>query len=153
VKVVGEYGQGERSVGELEVYDGIYTAIKRFMLSEILMLARFPRTPFQQSCTEHPGITIQISKLIAKRIEIWWTTPVFENGIVKDSMDGATTVMSTLNLRTVAVLPVTLGVPVGGVRRQAAERTQPDRVTKWGDIPQPSGDPKSPRTSCIQQDG
>ncbi|KMU86814.1 Swiss cheese [Coccidioides immitis H538.4] len=109
VSVLGEYGQGE-SVGELEVMTestrpGTLHAIRD------TELAKFPRTLFNSLAQEHPGITIQISKLIAQRMRHIIDNPL-EKGSDKGSPDSAKPTTSTLNLRTVAVLPVTAGIPV-----------------------------------------
>ncbi|RDW77034.1 lysophospholipase NTE1 [Coleophoma cylindrospora] len=110
MKVVGEYGQGE-SVGELEV---MTESVRPATLHAIrdTELARFPKTLFNSLAQEHPGITIKISKIIASRMRALVEDPVFIQGT--DKTAGATNkkVSSTVNLRTVAILPVTAGVPV-----------------------------------------
>ncbi|KAL3426916.1 patatin-like serine [Phlyctema vagabunda] len=110
MKVVGEYGQGE-SVGELEV---MTESVRPATLHAIrdTELARFPKTLFNSLAQEHPGITIKISKIIASRMRALVEDPVFVQGT--DKTTGATNnkVSSTVNLRTVAILPVTAGVPV-----------------------------------------
>ena len=108
--VVGEYGQGE-SVGELEV---MTESVRPATLHAIrdTELAKFPKTLFNSLAQEHPGITIKISKIIASRMRALVEDPVFVQG--KEKVTGATNnkVSSTINLRTVAILPVTAGVPV-----------------------------------------
>lgn len=110
MKVVGEYGQGE-SVGELEV---MTESVRPATLHAIrdTELAKFPKTLFNSLAQEHPGITIKISKIIASRMRALVEDPVFVQG--KEKVTGATNnkVSSTVNLRTVAILPVTAGVPV-----------------------------------------
>jgi len=110
MKVVGEFGQGE-SVGELEV---MTESVRPATLHAIrdTELAKFPKTLFNSLAQEHPGITIKISKIIASRMRALVEDPVFVQG--KDKVTGATNnkVSSTINLRTVAILPVTAGVPV-----------------------------------------
>jgi lysophospholipid hydrolase len=110
MKVVGEFGQGE-SVGELEV---MTESVRPATLHAIrdTELAKFPKTLFNSLAQEHPGITIKISKIIASRMRALVEDPVFVQG--KDKTTGATNnkVSSTINLRTVAILPVTAGVPV-----------------------------------------
>jgi lysophospholipid hydrolase len=110
MKVVGEYGQGE-SVGELEV---MTESVRPATLHAIrdTELAKFPKTLFNSLAQEHPGITIKISKIIASRMRALVEDPVFVQG--KEKVTGATNnkVSSTINLRTVAILPVTAGVPV-----------------------------------------
>ncbi|KKY33130.1 putative lysophospholipase nte1 [Diaporthe ampelina] len=108
VSVRAEFGQGE-SVGELEVLTesartGTLHAIRD---TEIV---KFPRTLFNSLAQEHPSITIKISKMIASKMRAFVDDPV----ISKDGWSRTTVnkSSSTLNLRTVAVLPVTAGVPV-----------------------------------------
>lgn len=103
-----EYGQGE-SVGELEVLtesarSGTLHAIRD---TEIV---KFPRTLFNSLAQEHPSITIKISKMIASKMR----SLVDEPSVLKDGWgrSGTSKGSSTLNLRTVAILPVTAGVPV-----------------------------------------
>lgn len=105
-----EYGQGE-SVGELEVLtetarSGTLHAIRD------TELVKFPRTLFNSLAQEHPNITIKISKIIASRMRAAVDDSAQFSG--RDSASGAPTNQrdSTLNLRTVAILPVTAGVPV-----------------------------------------
>ncbi|KAH8802914.1 hypothetical protein F5884DRAFT_490252 [Xylogone sp. PMI_703] len=109
-KVLGEFGQGD-SVGELEVMTeserpGTLHAIRD------TELAKFPRTLFNSLAQEHPGITIKISKIIASRMRALVDNPAFVQGGEKKSTSVNTKVASTINLRTVAILPVTAGVPV-----------------------------------------
>lgn len=108
VDVRAEYGQGD-SVGELEVLTesarpGTLHAIRD------TELVKFPRTLFNSLAQEHPNITIKISKIIASRMRNLVDDP--SNAAVKDARSSVNKVSSTLNLRTVAVLPVTAGVPV-----------------------------------------
>ena len=110
MKVVGEYGQGE-SVGELEV---LTESVRPATLHAIrdTEVARFPKSLFNSLALEHPGITIKISKIIAQRMRSLIEDPMSDHG--KDSKNTALgkNVTSSLNLRTVAILPVTAGVPV-----------------------------------------
>ncbi|KAK1140145.1 phosphatidylcholine and lysophosphatidylcholine phospholipase [Aspergillus melleus] len=108
--VVGEYGQGE-SVGELEVMTestrpGTLHAIRD------TELAKFPRTLFNSLAQEHPGITIQVSKLIAQRMRDLVEHPLSDKGSERSHTGSVQTATSTVNLRTVCILPVTAGVPV-----------------------------------------
>ncbi|KAK7409548.1 phosphatidylcholine and lysophosphatidylcholine phospholipase [Neonectria punicea] len=104
-----EFGQGD-SVGELEVLTesarpGTLHAIRD------TELVKFPRTLFNSLAQEHPNITIKISKIIASRMRAVVDDSNFPS---KDLGVGPTSNMrkSTMNLRTVAILPVTAGVPV-----------------------------------------
>lgn len=106
---IGEYGQGD-SVGELDVLTetprpGSLHAIRD------TELAKFPKTLFNSLALEHPGITIKISKIIASRMRALIEGP---NERVKDrtAIKHRSNVSSNKNLRTIAVLPVTAGVPV-----------------------------------------
>ncbi|KAI2413205.1 phosphatidylcholine and lysophosphatidylcholine phospholipase [Ophidiomyces ophidiicola] len=109
VSVLGEYGQGD-SVGELEVMTESTRPATLHAIRDT-ELAKFPRTLFNSLAQEHPGITIQISKLIAQRMRHIIDNPL-EKACDKSPSDGAKTTTSTLNLRTVAILPVTTGIPV-----------------------------------------
>lgn len=108
VSVLGEYGQGD-SVGELEVMTESTRPATLHAIRDT-ELAKFPRTLFNSLAQEHPGITIQISKLIAQRMR-----HIIDNPLEKGSdgsPDNAKPTTSTMNLRTVAILPVTAGIPV-----------------------------------------
>lgn len=110
MKVIGEYGQGD-SVGELEVLTesarpGSLHAIRD------TELAKFPKTLFNSLALEHPGITIKISKIIASRMRALMDDPLHEQGKEPRSMATRSKVSSTVNLRTVTILPVTAGIPV-----------------------------------------
>lgn len=105
-----EFGQGE-SVGELEVltetaYNGTLHAIRD------TELVKFPRTLFNSLAQEHPKITIKVSKIIASQMRAVVDNPM--NYIGRElGPDGLSSQgKSTFNLRTVAILPVTAGVPV-----------------------------------------
>ena len=108
--VVGEYGQGE-SVGELEVMTESARPATLHAIRDT-ELAKFPKSLFNSLALEHPGITIKISKIIAQRMRALIEDPLYEQGKDKTSAATSKNVTSTLNLRTVAVLPVTAGVPV-----------------------------------------
>jgi lysophospholipid hydrolase len=97
-------------VGELEVLtesarSGTLHAIRD------TELVKFPRTLFNSLAQEHPNITIKISKIIASRMR-----NLIDDPSVHTKKDGASRSVnkssSTLNLRTVAILPITAGVPV-----------------------------------------
>lgn len=110
MKVIGEYGQGD-SVGELEVLTesarpGSLHAIRD------TELAKFPKTLFNSLALEHPGITIKISKIIASRMRALVDDPLHEQSKERGTKATRTNVSSTVNLRTVTILPVTAGIPV-----------------------------------------
>ncbi|KAK7206683.1 hypothetical protein BZA70DRAFT_236260 [Myxozyma melibiosi] len=105
VELFNEFGQGE-SVGELEVL----TSSKRpFTMHAVrdTEIVRFPRTLFESLALQNPAITIKISQIIASRV----------NSLVNKELRGnmENTVGSTMpmsgNFRTVAILPVTSGLP------------------------------------------
>ncbi|KAJ5633407.1 Lysophospholipase nte1 [Penicillium lividum] len=108
--VIGEYGQGE-SVGELEVMTESTRPSTLHAIRET-ELAKFPRSLFNSLAQEHPGITIQVSKLIAQRMRDLVAHPLSEKGFEQAQVGGVQTATSTVNLRTVAIVPVTAGVPV-----------------------------------------
>ena len=107
MKAFGEFGQGD-SVGELEVLTestrpGTLHAIRD------TELAKFPKTLFNSLAQEHPGITIKVSKIIASRMRALIENPMTELPTQDVSRQKVT---STTNLRTVAIVPCTAGVPV-----------------------------------------
>lgn len=109
MRVVGEYGQGE-SIGELEVMTESARPATLHAIRDT-EVAKFPKTLFNSLALEHPGITIKVSKIIAQRMRALIEDPLSEQG--KDVKYASnTSVSSTLNLRTTAILPVTAGVPV-----------------------------------------
>ncbi|KAJ5376058.1 Lysophospholipase nte1 [Penicillium cosmopolitanum] len=108
--VTGEYGQGE-SVGELEVMTESTRPATLHAIRET-ELAKFPRSLFNSLAQEHPGITIQVSKLIAQRMRDLVEHPLSEKGLEQGQASGVQTATSTMNLRTVAIVPVTVGTPV-----------------------------------------
>jgi lysophospholipid hydrolase len=110
MKVIGEYGQGE-SVGELEV---LTESVRPGSLHAIrdTELAKFPKTLFNSLALEHPGITIKISKIIASRMRSLIDDPLHEQTKERGTKATRTNVSSTVNLRTIAILPVTSGIPV-----------------------------------------
>ncbi|KAK4103736.1 patatin-domain-containing protein [Parathielavia hyrcaniae] len=111
MNVKAEFGQGE-SIGELEVLtessrSGTLHAIRD---TEVV---KFPRTLFNSLAQEHPNITIKISKIIASRMRALVDDPSTVLGLKESSGRSSINKSSTtLNLRTVAVLPVSAGVPV-----------------------------------------
>lgn len=109
-KVIGEYGQGE-SVGELEVMTESERPATLHAIRDT-ELAKFPKTLFNSLAQEHPGITIKISKIIASRMRALIDDPVFVGNQEKTKAATNKKVSSNTNLRTVAIIPVTGGVPV-----------------------------------------
>ncbi|KAL4890574.1 lysophospholipase nte1 [Aspergillus ambiguus] len=109
MNVVGEYGQGE-SVGELEVMTESTRPATLHAIRDT-ELAKFPRSLFNSLAQEHPGITIQVSKLIAQRMRDLVERPIADKG-TEHGAGSIKTATSTVNLRTVGILPVTAGVPV-----------------------------------------
>lgn len=111
MRVVGEFGQGE-SVGELEVMTESTRPATLHAIRDT-EVARFPKTLFNSLAQEHPAITIQISKIIASRMRQLIDDPLSEQARPdRAGSSPAKRVSSTINLRTVCVLPVTAGVPV-----------------------------------------
>lgn len=106
VSLRAEFGQGE-SVGELEV---LTESVRSGTLHAIrdTEIVKFPRTLFNSLAQEHPSITIKISKMIASKMRSFVDNP----SVSKDGRVATNKSSTTLNLRTVAILPVTSGVPV-----------------------------------------
>ncbi|KAK4145914.1 lysophospholipase NTE1 [Dichotomopilus funicola] len=118
MNVKAEFGQGE-SIGELEVLTETSRSGTLHAIRET-ELVKFPRTLFNSLAQEHPNITIKISKIIASRMRALIDDPSAvlggsgsslsaTSGTGRSSINKSAT---TLNLRTVAVLPVSAGVPV-----------------------------------------
>ena len=109
-QIMGEYGQGD-SVGELEVLTESRRAGTLHAIRDT-ELAKLPKTLFNSLALENPEITIKISKLIATRMRDLTDNSMHETGQTgaADSIGGLAA--STVNLRTVSILPVTSGVPV-----------------------------------------
>ncbi|KAK6532355.1 Neuropathy target esterase [Arthrobotrys megalospora] len=107
IHVVGEYGQGE-SVGELEVLTESTRPVTLHAIRDT-EVARFPKTLFNSLALEHPGITIQISKIIATRMRSLVERPLDRKD---NAAIGTTKTANKMNLRTVCILPVATGVPV-----------------------------------------
>jgi lysophospholipid hydrolase len=120
MKAIGEFGQGD-SVGELEV---LTESVRPGTLHAIrdTELAKFPKTLFNSLAQEHPGITIKVSKIIASRMRALIEGPMAEPSHESKMSVSRHKVNSTHNLRTVAIVPCTAGVPVVdfGHRLQAA---------------------------------
>ncbi|QUC20666.1 uncharacterized protein UV8b_04907 [Ustilaginoidea virens] len=110
VTALAEFGQGE-SVGELEV---LTETVRPGTLHAIrdTELVKFPRTLFNSLALEHPNITIKISKIIASRMRAAVEDPPTAGGKESGSGSSNNQRKATMNLRTVAVLPVTAGVPI-----------------------------------------
>ncbi|VUC19971.1 unnamed protein product [Clonostachys rosea] len=105
-----EFGQGE-SVGELEVLTETARAGTLHAIRDT-ELVKFPKTLFNSLAQEHPNITIKISKIIASRMRAVLEDPTSYQGIETTAGAIANQRKSAMNLRTVAILPVTAGVPV-----------------------------------------
>ncbi|KAJ2993644.1 hypothetical protein NUW58_g1777 [Xylaria curta] len=110
INVRAEFGQGD-SVGELEVMTestrtGTLHAIRD------TELVKFPRTLFNSLAQEHPNITIKISKIIASRMRRIIDDPSTYAGKEAATGTSINKSSSTLNIRTVAILPIRAGVPV-----------------------------------------
>ncbi|KAL9092603.1 MAG: hypothetical protein Q9165_004407 [Trypethelium subeluteriae] len=110
IKVTGEYGQGD-SVGELEVLTETARSSTLHAIRDT-ELAKLPRTLFNSLASEHPGITMKISRIIASRMRQLIEDPLRDVGRERTSAVQTSKASSTVNLRTVAIIPVTAGVPV-----------------------------------------
>jgi lysophospholipid hydrolase len=110
MRVIGEYGQGE-SVGELEV---LTETTRQATLHAIrdTELAKFPKALFNSLAQEHPGITIKVSKIIASRMRTLLDASLNENNHDSRLAYSRSAGRSNLNLRTVAIIPCSTGVPV-----------------------------------------
>ncbi|GAA5859717.1 hypothetical protein JCM8547_006997 [Rhodosporidiobolus lusitaniae] len=118
VSVQAEYGQGE-SVGEL---DCITASPRPSTLHAIrdTELARMPMTLFNAISVRHPLVTIQISRIIAKRLRSQVAARGgggLGMGLPKElgapgGMEGGGMGKNNFNLKTVAIIPTNRHVPV-----------------------------------------
>lgn len=111
IEVLAEYGQGD-SAGELDVI----TRSRRTKTLHTIRdseLARMPMTLFNAIALWHPPITIQVSRIIARRMRMEMETRQrtalsLPPHIARISDLGRT----TLNFKTVALVPAAASVPV-----------------------------------------
>ncbi|CDW96027.1 hypothetical protein [Sporisorium scitamineum] len=111
IDVHNEYGQGD-SVGELDV---ITNSRRRTTLHAIRdsELAKMPSTLFNAISVRHPAITIQISRIIARRVRAELVRSKQEGAALGAPIPGLPDLgRNNLNLKTVAIVPVTRQVPV-----------------------------------------
>ena len=111
VEVLSEYGQGD-SVGELDV---ITNSRRRKTLHAIRdsELAKMPSTLFNAISVRHPAITIQISRIIARRVRAEMQQSQRSSTAVMAPVPGLPDLgRNNLNLKTVAIVPVTRQVPI-----------------------------------------
>jgi lysophospholipid hydrolase len=108
--VLGEYGQGD-SVGELEV---LTEAPRPGSLHAIrdTELAKLPKMLFNSLSQEHPGITMKMSKILARRMRSLMDSTSLEGLKERHAIGGAFNPSSIINLRTVGIVPVRSDVPV-----------------------------------------
>ncbi|KAJ3192281.1 phosphatidylcholine and lysophosphatidylcholine phospholipase [Irineochytrium annulatum] len=115
-EICGEYGRGE-SVGELEVLTGNRrpSTVHAIRDTEIAVM---PKTLFDTLAIRHPEITIQISRIIATRSRRAALRPNAGIGLggsgnfADSAVGGADSGKNNINLKTVAILPVSNMVPV-----------------------------------------
>ncbi|PWN33251.1 patatin-domain-containing protein [Meira miltonrushii] len=112
VDVLSEHGQGD-SVGELDV---ITRSQRRKTLHAIRdsELVKMPMTLFNAISVRHPAITIQISRIIAKRVRDEMDRSKGQNApLIRAPVPGLPDLgRNNHNLKTVAIVPVTRQVPV-----------------------------------------
>lgn len=112
VDVLSEYGQGD-SVGELDV---ITRSRRRKTLHAIRdsEVAKMPMTLFNAISVRHPAITIQISRIIAKRVrDEVNSNQRSQSPLLHAPIPGLPDLgRNNQNLKTVAIVPVTREVPV-----------------------------------------
>ncbi|KAF4125228.1 lysophospholipid hydrolase [Geosmithia morbida] len=110
ITVRAEFGQGE-SVGELEVLTETARAGTLHAIRDTEVV-KFPRTLVNSLAQQHPNITIKISKIIASRMRAMLDDPALHLDKESGTSPNQSQREATMNLRTVAILPVTAGVPV-----------------------------------------
>lgn len=112
IEILGEYSQGD-SVGELDMI----TKNRRSKTLHSIRdseLARMPTTLFNAISVWHPPITIQISRIIARRMrrEMHEQQRGRLLSLPKHVVGVSDLGRSTLNFKTVALLPTTQQVPI-----------------------------------------
>ncbi|KAF2398373.1 lysophospholipase nte1 [Trichodelitschia bisporula] len=110
IRVLGEYGQGD-SVGELEVLSGTIRPGSLHAIRDT-ELAKVPRVLFNSLAQEHPGVTMRMSKILARRMRALMEERLAGHTTDRTSTGPGVNHSSTANLRTVCIMPVTSGVPV-----------------------------------------
>jgi lysophospholipid hydrolase len=110
IKVLGEYGQGD-SVGELEVLTDTLRPGSLHAIRDT-ELAKVPKMLFNSLAQEHPGITMKMSKILARRMRAIMEDPLHSHINERTTAAASGNPSSSVNLRTVCVLPITAGVPV-----------------------------------------
>ena len=110
LNVLGEYGQGD-SVGELEVLTETARPGSLHAIRDT-ELAKLPKMLFNSLAQEHPGITMKMSRILAKRMRVLMESPQHVHSDKSPTNFVTGNPSSTSNLRTVCVLPVSSGVPV-----------------------------------------
>lgn len=112
LEIVGEYSQGD-CVGELDM---ITKSVRTKTLHSIRdsELVRMPTTLFNAISIWHPPITIQVSRIIARRMRLemsqWQRNSLLS--LPKHIRGVHDMGRSTLNYKTVALLPATAQVPI-----------------------------------------
>ncbi|CAD6884209.1 unnamed protein product [Tilletia controversa] len=112
VEIIQEFSQGE-SVGELDVI----TALPRRNTLHAIRdseLAKMPMTLFNAISMRHPQITIQISRIIARRVRAEMHSRSKNSGPrLRAPVPGLPDLgRNNQNLKTVTILPVTREVPI-----------------------------------------
>jgi lysophospholipid hydrolase len=110
LNVLGEYGQGD-SVGELEVLTETTRPGSLHAIRDT-ELAKVPKMLFNSLAQEHPGITMKMSRILAKRMRVLMESPQHMHSDKSPTNFVTGNPSSTSNLRTVCVLPINSGAPV-----------------------------------------
>ncbi|KAF8624239.1 hypothetical protein AX15_005999 [Amanita polypyramis BW_CC] len=112
VSIVDEYGQGD-TVGELDVITGCPRSNTVHAIRDTELI-RMPRTLFNAISARNPYTTAQILKMIASRVRHEVDSSSNGQGRKSTSDLGR----NNINLKTVAILPVSRSVPVEEVARK-----------------------------------
>ncbi|GBE77538.1 Lysophospholipase NTE1 [Sparassis crispa] len=107
INILAEYGQGD-TVGEL---DAITSSLRRNTVHAIrdTELIRMPRTLFNAISSRNPRTTAQLLKMIASRVRV---------ELDSSSRTLPSDVSRNINLKNVAVLPVSRNVPIDAFARK-----------------------------------
>ena len=117
-EVVGEYGQGD-SLGEVEVITKGPRSVTLHSIRDS-ELARMPTTLFNAIALWHPPVTLQISRIIARRMRMEMDTRETARRMALPPHLAATIGrgQSTHNFKTVAVLPASTAIPITAFTQQ-----------------------------------
>ncbi|KZT53781.1 patatin-domain-containing protein [Calocera cornea HHB12733] len=113
VEILAEYGLGD-TVGELDVITGSPRATTLHAIRDTELI-RMPLTLFNAISARHPQATVQLLRMIASRNKLRAESGLGGTGPTHGPSLGMAHELAknNMNLKTVAILPVTKDVPIG----------------------------------------